>query len=82
VALDLLSSIEDVQRRYVILAMAPVSAVGVATPVFGSPAADIALKRAKKAKTIAKTARGAASQAPCGGQAEFQNRVLRIAPRP
>ena len=47
--LDVLSSIEDVQRRYVILAMAPVLAVGVATPAV---------------------------------QAEFQNRVLRIAPRP
>jgi hypothetical protein len=82
VALDVLSSIEDVQRSYVILAVAPVSAVGVATPTFGSTAADIALKRVKRAKTIGKTARGAASRALCGGESEFQNRVLRIAPRP
>ena len=53
VALDVLSSIEDVQRRYVILAMESLLAVGVATSVFSRPAADLALRRAKKAKKIA-----------------------------
>jgi hypothetical protein len=73
VALDVLSSIEDVQRRYVILAMAGLLAVGVATPVFGSPAADLALKRAKKAKKIAKTARDAADQALSASQQAGQS---------
>jgi hypothetical protein len=48
--------------------MGALLAVGMATPVFGGPAADLALKRAKKAKRIAKTARDTANQALTASQ--------------
>jgi hypothetical protein len=52
--------------------MAGVLALGVVTPVLAGPATDLALKRAKKAKTIAKSARDTASQALADAQTANQ----------